>query len=120
MITSSIEHPGIINFLLHLQAERRIDLCVLPVDEQGFISIPQLEQALTPATALVTVMHSNNEVGVIQPMRQISRAVRAFNASSGADVLLHSDVAQSLGALQCSAVQCSAVQCSAPTVLCYL
>jgi cysteine desulfurase len=53
--------------------------------------------ALRHNTALVTIMHSNNEVGTIQPVRQISRLIHEFNARNGTHVLLHSDAAQSIG-----------------------
>lgn len=58
-------------------------------------------------TALVTIMHSNNEVGTIQPVREISRIVREFNARNGAHVLLHSDAAQSIGKVSGSGGFCA-------------
>jgi len=97
VIASSIEHPGILKHLQHLQTHSVIELCLLPVDSQGFVCLEQLRVLLGPTTALVTIMHSNNEVGVIQSLRVVADLVRASNAECGADTLFHSDVAQSLG-----------------------
>ena len=116
VISSSIEHPGVINFLLHLKAEGRINLCILPVDSQGFVSLSDLEGSLTTDTALVTIMHSNNEVGVIQPLKKISKTIQDFNLANKVDILLHSDIAQSLG--KCNCMLCTVVhQASVPVTL---
>jgi len=68
------------------------------VNQEGLIDVKQLQQALTINTALVTIMHSNNEVGTIQPLREIVHHVKQFNQRYiSACILVHSDAAQSLG-----------------------
>ena len=70
----------------------------LQVNQEGLIDVKQLQQALTINTALVTIMHSNNEVGTIQPLREIVHHVKQFNQRyRSACILVHSDAAQSLG-----------------------
>ena len=97
MITCIIEHPAIILYLKHLEGQQLITLTVLPVDTEGFVSTAGVASHLTKSTALVTIMHSNNEVGTLQPIRDISIAIKNFNTVEGTNILLHSDGAQSIG-----------------------
>src|SRR5262249_30222213 len=64
---------------------------VLPVDSCGVVDFPALQRALQEPTALVSIMHANNEVGTLQPIRAIARMAHANGA------LMHTDAAQSLG-----------------------
>ncbi|MDZ4254890.1 MAG: cysteine desulfurase family protein [Sulfuritalea sp.] len=93
LIVSAVEHPAVMQPALHLR-EEGWDLTVLPVDEFGHIALDQLRAALRPDTALVSVMHANNEVGTIQPVAEIAALARA-NGS-----LVHADAAQSTGKVQ--------------------
>lgn len=97
IISTVIEHPAILLYLRHLENNHKIVLELLPVNGGGLIDLHQLSDALTTNTALVTVMHSNNEVGSIQPMHEIGNIINQFNQRNQAIVLLHSDAAQSLG-----------------------
>jgi len=99
VVTCVTEHPAVINYLRALVREQRISLTVLPVDAQGFISVAEVKLSLTMDTALVTIMHSNNEVGTIHPIKEVSQVIKQFNQQSKGEacVLLHSDGAQSLG-----------------------
>ena len=80
-----------------------IEVTILPVDGEGFLSPEAGSQSLKCNTALVTIMHSNNEVGTIQPIRLIGEAISAYNETLRMtpdmhhEVLFHSDGAQSLG-----------------------
>ena len=90
LIVSAVEHPAVMQPALHLR-EQGWELTVLAVDEFGRISLDELRAALRPDTALVSVMHANNEVGTLQPVAGIAALVRA-NGS-----LVHTDAAQSAG-----------------------
>ena len=90
LIVSAIEHPAVMQPALHLR-EEGWDLTVLPVDGYGHIVLDDLRAALRPCTALVSVMHANNEVGTIHPVAEIAALARA-NGS-----LMHTDAAQSAG-----------------------
>ncbi|OHC67493.1 MAG: cysteine desulfurase NifS [Rhodocyclales bacterium RIFCSPLOWO2_02_FULL_63_24] len=90
LIVSAIEHPAVMQPALHLRDEGW-DLTVLPVDEFGRIATDDLRAALRPDTALVSVMHANNEVGTIQSVAAIAALARA-NGS-----IVHADAAQSTG-----------------------
>jgi hypothetical protein len=99
VVTCKTEHPAVICYLRILVLEQKIRMTVLPVDAEGFVSAEAVQKALTPNTALVTLMHSNNEVGTIHPLKEIAQAVRQYNQQMRGEacVLLHSDAAQSLG-----------------------
>lgn len=90
LIVSAIEHPAVMQPALHLR-DAGWDVTVLPVDEFGHIALDELRATLRPDTALVSVMHANNEVGTIHPVAGIATLVRA-NGS-----LMHTDAAQSAG-----------------------
>lgn len=89
-IVSAVEHPAIIEpcrFLERLGAQ----VTVVPVDSVGLVDPDDVASALRPDTLLVSVMHANNEVGTIQPIREIAEICRA------AGVPMHTDAAQSVG-----------------------
>lgn len=90
IITSQIEHPAVIEVCKFLE-EHGFKVSYLPVDESGLVSIPTLEQEITPQTILITIMHANNEVGTIQPIEQITRLARKKG------IVVHTDAAQSAG-----------------------
>jgi cysteine desulfurase len=89
-ITSGIEHPAVLEPCRHLE-RFGYRVTYLPVDRYGVVNPADLEKAITPDTVLVTMMHSNNEVGTIQDIRELARIA----ASRG--VLFHTDAAQSVG-----------------------
>ncbi len=89
-ITSAIEHPAVLEPCRHLE-RYGYRVTYLPVDRSGMVDLAELEKAITPDTALVTIMHSNNEVGTIQPIRELARIASSKN------VLFHTDAAQSVG-----------------------
>ena len=90
IITTQVEHPAIIHpcrFLERLGAK----VTFLPVDAFGRIDPEDVRRAVTPATALISVMHANNEVGTIQPIAEIGQIAREHG------ILFHTDAAQSVG-----------------------
>jgi len=90
IITSAIEHPAVTNVCRHLAAQGW-EITWLPVDKTGKVDPTDVESAIRPDTVLVSIMHANNEVGTIQPVKEISEITRHNN------VLLHTDAAQSVG-----------------------
>jgi cysteine desulfurase len=90
LITSAVEHPATAESCAFLE---RLGCRVsrLPVDRQGVVDLDALRRALRRPTLLVSVMHANNEVGTIQPIREIAGLARAHGA------LVHTDAAQSAG-----------------------
>ncbi|HEY3111256.1 MAG TPA: cysteine desulfurase family protein [Chloroflexota bacterium] len=91
LITGAVEHPAVLNSCRWLVERLGFRLTVLPVDGHGRVDPDDLVRAIEPATALVTIMHANNEVGTLQPIAEIARACRARG------VAFHTDAAQSVG-----------------------
>jgi cysteine desulfurase len=90
IITSQVEHPAIIrpcNFLKKLGYE----ISYIPVDKYGMVNPADVEKLLTGETILVTIMHSNNETGTVQPIEEIAQICKRH------DVLFHTDASQSVG-----------------------
>src|SRR6185503_2401392 len=76
LIASSIEHEAVLNTFKAL-ARRGWKTTLLPVDQSGIVAPDALEGALSDDTALVSVMHANNEIGTIQPVAQLAGIARA-------------------------------------------
>jgi len=95
LITTAIEHPAVINVCRWLETQG-YTLTVLPVDGQGLVDPADLQAAMRDDTLLVSVMHANNEVGTVQPIRALSDIAHAGGA------LFHCDAAQSLGKIPVS------------------
>ncbi|EEB05189.1 cysteine desulfurase Nfs1 [Schizosaccharomyces japonicus yFS275] len=90
IITVTTEHKCVLDSARVLQ-EQGFDVTYLPVKQNGLIDLNELEQAIRPDTALVSVMAVNNEIGVIQPLEQIGKLCRRKK------VFFHSDCAQAFG-----------------------
>ena len=90
IVISAVEHPAVMAPAMQLRAQGW-DVTVLPVDALGRVSAEQVANALREDTALVSIMHANNEVGTLQPIREIA----AVTSQRG--ILLHTDAAQSAG-----------------------
>ena len=91
VISNKAEHHAVLNALEHLEKGEGFKVTWLNVSRDGIIDVDQLADAIRPETRLVSIMTANNETGVIQPMREISRICREGG------VLLHSDMVQSFG-----------------------
>ncbi len=90
IITSSVEHPSVIEVCEYLKTQG-FEITYLPVDEYGMVDPDDVENAITPQTILITIMHANNEVGTIQPIQEIAKIAHAHN------IIIHTDAAQSTG-----------------------
>lgn len=91
VISTATEHPAVLGTLSYVARRFGADYTLLPVDEFGLVSPEAVRDALRAETVLITVMHANNEVGTIQPLKEIGRIARE------AGVLFHTDAAQSIG-----------------------
>ena len=92
IITSRIEHPAIMNTAGNLE-ELGFDVTYVNVDENGFIKLNELERAIRKDTILISVMAANNEIGTLQPIREIGRIARKNN------IVFHTDAVQMYGQL---------------------
>jgi cysteine desulfurase len=92
LVTTAIEHEAVLNTVKAL-ARRGWRVTLVPVDASGVVSAEAVAAALTDETALVSVMHANNEIGTVQPLDAIAAAARARGA------LVHTDAVQTAGKL---------------------
>lgn len=90
IISTAIEHPAVLDTLNYLKSEGA-EITLLPVDSNGVVYLEALEKAIKPETILVSVMLANNEIGTIQPIKEIG----AFTKSKG--IVFHTDAAQAVG-----------------------
>jgi len=98
LISAKTEHHAVLNAVEHLEKGEGFEVTWLRVSENGLIDLNQLEDSIRDDTVLVSILHANNETGVIQPLREISEICREHG------VLLHSDMVQSFGKISGGAV----------------
>jgi cysteine desulfurase len=93
IITTKIEHHAILHACEYLE-KHGFEVTYLPVDQYGFIKVEDLEAAITDRTILVSIMFANNEIGTIQPIKEIGKLCREKK------VLFHTDAVQAVGNLE--------------------
>lgn len=93
LITTSIEHPAILNTMRYLEEEEGFRVTYLPVDEYGRVKLDALKEALCPETILVSIMYVNNEVGTVQPVQEAVKIAKQYKPS----ILFHTDAVQGYG-----------------------
>lgn len=96
IIVSAIEHPAVLRTGNYLE-KKGYKITYLPVDSHGIVDLGALRDALTPNTALVSVMHANNEIGTIQPVKDVVRIAHSQGA------LVHTDAVQAFGKIDVNA-----------------
>ncbi len=90
IITSKIEHHAILNACEYLE-KHGFDVTYLDVDEHGFVTPEQVEAAITDKTILITIMTANNEIGTIEPIKEIAEVAKKHK------VIFHTDAVQAIG-----------------------
>lgn len=93
IITTKIEHHAILHTCEYLEKVRGARVTYLDVDENGIVRLEDLEKAITPETILISVMFANNEIGSIQPIKEIGMIAREHG------ILFHTDAVQAFGQL---------------------
>lgn len=92
LITTQVEHPAVLNTMRHLES-LGYRVTYLPVDAHGSISLDDLQRAMTANTILVSIMHTNNEIGTLQPIAEAGALVKRMNPYT----LFHVDAVQGFG-----------------------
>jgi cysteine desulfurase len=93
IVVSAIEHPAILETAAYCE-HKGLRVSYVPVDRLGSIDLDFLRDAVTPRTALVSIMHANNEIGTIQPLREAAAIAHEHGA------LFHTDAVQSFGKIE--------------------
>lgn len=94
IITTTVEHPAVLNVCKEL-AREGLEITFVPVDEEGRLDMRAYVRALRADTLLVTVMHANNETGVLFPIAEVARLAKETDAG----ITVHTDATQSVGKL---------------------
>lgn len=92
LITTRVEHPAILQTMQYLESQG-LKVTYLPVDENGQIRLSDLQAAMTPQTILVSIMHTNNEIGALQPIEEAGALIKKINPN----VVFHVDAVQGFG-----------------------
>jgi len=106
IVTSAIEHPSVLEACLQAQREGA-ELSIVPVSASGTVLAEDVRSALRPHTALVSVMHANNETGVVQPVTEIAAEIAAVvreRRDQGQAIWFHSDGVQAFGKVVVQAI----------------
>jgi cysteine desulfurase len=93
IVVSAIEHPAVLRTGNYLE-KKGYRVVYLPVDRYGIVDLDALRDALTPNTALVSIMYANNEIGTIQPVKDVVKIAR------DKEVLVHTDAVQAFGKIE--------------------
>jgi len=109
LITTVIEHPSVLNCFRYLEGEG-FRVTYLPVNQSGMIDLIMLQDEITPATTLVSIMHVNNEIGTVLPLSVIGQTIKAKNPRT----LFHVDAVQSFTKLTLDPIswQADLISCS--------
>ena len=90
IITTTIEHEAVLNACQALE-KQGVRVTYLPVDREGIVDSESVRRAICPETALITIMHANNELGTVQPLEEIGRIAKEHK------IYFHTDAVQSAG-----------------------
>ncbi len=105
IITCLTEHKAVLEACSHLEKAKMAKINYLPVDKNGLLSLEDLQKAITDQTVLISIMYVNNEVGTIQPIREISKLIREINLKRKKQklplIVFHVDATQAIQYLNC-------------------
>lgn len=100
IITSRIEHHAILNTCKFLE-KQNVEVTYLNVDENGIINLEQLKNSIKPYTKMISVMFANNEIGTVEPIKEIGKLAREKN------IIFHTDAVQAFGHIPIDVEECN-------------
>lgn len=100
IITSNIEHSSVLEVCKYLKENKLAEVTYVPVEQNGIIDPKKIKKVMRKETILVSVMYANNEIGTIQPIKEIAKEIRHFNKLNNTKVLLHTDATQAINYLE--------------------
>jgi cysteine desulfurase len=107
IITSAIEHHCVIHSCEALEKDGLAEVTYLPVDKEGLVEVESVEKAIKENTILVSIMYANNEIGTVQPIKEIGEVIKRknnenFSTSSKNKLYFHVDAVQAINYLDCN------------------
>lgn len=94
IITTNIEHPSVLETFKLLEKRKLAEISIVPVEENGIVDPKKIKKEIKENTILVSVMYANNEIGTIQPIKEIAKEIRHYNNTNHKKVLFHTDAVQ--------------------------
>ncbi len=96
IITTSIEHHAVLH-TCHQMEQFGFEVTYVPVDNNGLVSVQDVVDAITDKTILISIMLANNEIGAIQPIKEITREIKNRATEMGKTIIVHTDAVQAIG-----------------------
>ncbi|MFA6437337.1 MAG: cysteine desulfurase family protein [Candidatus Paceibacterota bacterium] len=93
IITTKIEHPAVLESCRFLETQG-FKITYLSVDREGFVNLEELKRSLGEKTILVSIIFANNEIGIIQPIKEIGKIIKNWNEKHNSKIIFHSDAVQ--------------------------
>lgn len=100
IITSNIEHPAILEVVKNLK-NRGIEITILPVEHDGIVNTNVVQKEIKDNTILISIMYANNEIGTVQPIKEIGELIEKINEKRKNKIYFHTDATQAAGYLNC-------------------
>jgi len=105
IVTTNIEHASVLEVCKHLENTKQAEVTYVPVDANGVVDPQKIKKALKANTILVSVMYANNEIGTIQPIKEIAKEIRHFDKINNKKIFFHTDATQAVNYLPISIPQ---------------
>ncbi len=99
IVTTNIEHSSVLETFRLLQKRKLAEITIVPVEESGIVDPKNIKKAIKKNTVLVSVMYVNNEIGTIQPIKEIAKVVRYARKENGNKIFFHTDAVQAVSYL---------------------
>lgn len=100
IITTNIEHSSVLEVCKYLEENKLAQVTYVPVERSGIVDPKKIKKVMCKETVLISVMYANNEIGTIQPIKEIAKEIRHFNKLNNTKVLLHTDATQAINYLE--------------------
>lgn len=101
IVTAQFEHSCVLNSCKKLEEQRMAEVTYLPVGKEGIIDVKNVRKAIKENTILISMMYVNNEIGTIQPIKEIGKLVAKVNKNRETKILFHTDAVQAVNYLNC-------------------
>jgi len=105
LITSKIEHHAVLETCEYLEKQGLAEVTYIGVDKDGIVDPEDIKKAIKKNTILITIMYANNEVGTIQPIREIGKIIKKENRKRENKIIFHADAVQAAGYLSCDVLK---------------
>ena len=99
IITTNIEHPSVLETFRLMEKRKLAQVSIVPVESNGIVDPKKIKKEIKKNTVLVSVMYANNEIGTIQPIKEIAKEVRHFNKINSTKIFFHTDAVQAVNYL---------------------